>query len=137
MTATLRRASTVERGLAVAGGLLLVDTFLPWYDGPGGVSANAWQAFTLLQLALLALALLAVAPLAVVALEAAVPRLQLSLTVLGTASGAALLVAFRLLNPPGVDDQGTSVAAGAWLGLLLCLAVAVGAYLVSREVEPA
>jgi len=78
-----------------------------------------------------------VAPLAVVALQAAVPRLQLSLTVLGVASGAALLVAFRMVNPPGVDDQGTSVAAGAWLGLLLCVGLAVGAYFVSREAERA
>lgn len=101
------------------------------------MSASAWDAFGLIQLALLALALLAAAPFAVAALEATVPRLQLTLAVLGVASADLILVLFRMLDPPGVDDQGTSVAVGAWLGLVLCAAVAVGAYLVSREAERA
>jgi hypothetical protein len=132
-----RRATVAERALAVGGLALLIVTFLPWYDGPAGVSANAWDAFELLDLALLAVALLALAPFAVSTLDAAVPRQRLALTVLGAASATAVLVAYRLLNPPGVDDQGTSLGAGAWLGLLLTVGLVAAAHRASRDAERA
>jgi len=66
-----------------------------------------------------------------------VPRLQLSLAVLGAASCTTILVLYRLVNPPGVDDQGTSAAVGAWLGLLVNAGLVAAAYWVSRGAEPA
>ena len=131
------QATTSELVLALGGLALLVAMFLPWYDGPARASANAWQAFELLDLALLVVVLLAVAPFAVSALELAVPRLQLSLAVLGAASCTTILVLYRLVNPPGVDDQGTSAAVGAWLGLLVNAGLVAAAYWVSRGAEPA
>jgi hypothetical protein len=108
-------------------------TFLPWYHGPAGASANAWQSFGLIDLLLALVSLAAVAPFAATALDLDLPRLELSLGLLGAASCATILVAYRLLlNPPGADNEGTSAAAGAWLGLLLCAAVVALAYGVSR-----
>jgi hypothetical protein len=119
--------------LAAAGLVLLIVTFLPWYHGPAGASANAWQSFGLIDLLLLVVALGAMAPFAVSALGIELPRLELSLGLLGAASCATILVAYRLLlNPPGADNEGTSAAAGAWLGLLVCAGVVVLAYRVSR-----
>jgi hypothetical protein len=112
-------------------------TFLPWYHGPAGASANAWQAFGLIDLLLLGVALAAIAPFAGSALGLDLPRLQLSLGLLGAASCATILVAYRLLNPPGADNEGTSVAAGAWIGLLVCAAVVALAYGVSRGTDRA
>jgi hypothetical protein len=132
-----RQAPALELALAGGGAALLATTFLPWYHGPAGVGANAWEAFGLLDLLLLAVALLAIAPFAATALEAAVPRLELSLALLAAASCAAILVAYRLLNPPGADNEATSVALGAWLGLLVCGGVVAGAYSVSRATDRA
>ena len=107
-------------------------TFLPWYHGPAGASANAWQSFGLIDLLLLVVALAAMAPFAASALGVDLPRERLSLGLLGAASCATILVGYRLLNPPGADNEGTSAAAGAWIGLLLCAGVVVLAYALSR-----
>jgi hypothetical protein len=117
--------------------LLAVATFLPWYHGPAGASANAWQAFGLIDLLLVVVALGAIAPFAASALGVDLPRGQVSLGLLGVASCATILVGYRLLNPPGADNEGTSVAAGAWIGLLVCAAVVVLAYGVSRASDRA
>jgi len=121
----------------VGGLALLITTFLPWYHGPAGVSANAWQAFGLLDLLLLAVALLAIAPFAASALGLEVPRMDLGLALLGSASCATILVAYRLLNPPGADNAATSVAVGAWLGLLVCGAVVAAGWRVSHGADRA
>jgi hypothetical protein len=112
-------------------------TFLPWYHGPAGASANAWQSFGLIDLLLLVVALAAIAPFAASALSLDLPRLQLSLALLGVGSCATILVAYRLLNPPGADNEGTSPAAGAWIGLLVCGAVVALSYAVSRDADRA
>jgi hypothetical protein len=117
--------------------VLAIVTFLPWYHGPAGASANAWQSFGLIDLLLLVVALGAIAPFAASASGVDVPRLELSLGLLGVASCATILVVYRLLNPPGADNEGTSPAAGAWLGLLVCAAVVALAYVVSRASDRA
>jgi hypothetical protein len=132
-----RRASATELALAAGGLLLLIVTFLPWYHGPGGVSANAWQAFGLLDLLLLIVVLLALAPFAASAGQLTVPRTELGLALLGAASCATILVAYRMLNPPGADNDVTSVAVGAWLGLLVCGAVVAAGYRVSQGADRA
>lgn len=117
--------------------MLLIVTFLPWYHGPAGSSANAWQAFQLIDLLVVAVALAAIAPFAATALGVDLPRRELTLGLLGAGSCATILVAYRLLNPPGADNQGTSPAAGAWLGLLVCVAVVALAYGLNRGTDRA
>jgi len=86
---------------------------------------------------LLVVALLAIAPFAASALAVDVPRTELSLGLLAAGSCATILVAYRLINPPGADNEAASVAVGAWLGFLVCIGVVAAGYAVSRAADRA
>ena len=64
-------------------------------------------------------------------------RLSVSYPVAGSAVAAGLgglalvLVAYRLVNPPGSGDA--DLQAGAWLGLIAAAGVALGGYLGMQE----
>jgi hypothetical protein len=111
---------------AASGLGLLVVSFLPWYSG-GGEDATAWQAFSVVDLVIAAGALAAIS-----VGVAVLFRLSVSYPVAGSAVTtllgglAVLLVAYRLINPPGGEQD---VEIGAWLGLVFAVGVTLGGYL--------
>jgi hypothetical protein len=116
---------------AVSGLGLLVVSFVPWYSA-GGKNATAWQAFGVIDL-LMAAAAIAGISVAVVVLA----RLSVSYPVAGSSvttgfGGLVLvLIAYRLINPPGGGDVDREI--GAWLGLLAAAGITLGGYLGLQE----
>ena len=131
------RLRSGERLAGLAGLALLVLTFLPWFREPTrylpvGVpfdpDLSAWEAFAVVDvlIALTALAGLAVAFFAASRRAPAVP-LATAVIAAGLAVITAVVVAYRLLNQPGPNDQ-IEVRPFAYLGLLAVLGVAAGAW---------
>jgi hypothetical protein len=121
--------------LAAAGGIaLLALTVVAWYDRPGGGSASAWAAFTVLDVAL-ALAGLAGVLLAVLNAARRTPALPVFAEVWTTALAGlvALAVFYRLVDKPGGYD---AVAPGGYLGLGATLLIAAGAFRSLRDEAP-
>lgn len=105
---------------------MIVALFLPWYSADGK-DWSAWQAMAVDDVILAVAALLAIAAALIVAL----PRLwslsvaATSLAILPAVVGLVVTV-YRLLSPaPPVD---VSLGAGAWLGLVASVAIAVGVW---------
>lgn len=135
----MARLSTADKILLVASALFFIDSFLPWQrvcaaafgDFPGiCVSANLWGgngSFFGLLAGLLALALLIWEGLSVagVNLNVNMPRGMVSAALAG---GVLLFTVIKFLfvigNSPGI---------GAWLGLILALAIAYGGYMKWQE----
>jgi len=127
----MERFNALSRGtqLMLAGAaLLLVDTFLPWQSvsfEAFGVSVSeswtAWHGFWGVLLGLLTIALLAWL---VVRLLGTDVKLPVSDTLVGAALAALILLCavLKVLT----DD---AVAWGAWLGLVLAVVIAVGAWM--------
>lgn len=124
--------SRLERGekiAAVAALVLLLSMFLQWYE-KNGIAANAWEAFTYIDLILFAVAALTV----VWALQQAssgqgpVP----ASVVTGLAALAALLVLYRIVDAPGSGGVSTR-GMGIFLALIACLAILCGGYMGMRE----
>lgn len=125
------RFTALSRGmqLMLAGAaLLLVDTFLPWQSVSFedlGVSVSeswtAWHGFWGVMLGLLTIALL-------VWLVVRLLGIEINLPVSDTLVGAALAALILLCAVLKVltDD---AVAWGAWLGLVLAVVIAVGAWM--------
>src|SRR4051794_17246555 len=105
-----RRVRTWEWLTALAGLVLLISLWLPWY-GVVGLNASGWQAFTFvdLLLALTALAAIALVPVTASQPAAAFPRLWAT-CLFWLALLAAIFAVARLINVPGVD---TTLAGGA------------------------
>jgi hypothetical protein len=128
-----------EKIAAIAGILLLVFMFLPWY-GLGGqlgqfgdaagidTDVSAWGAFDLLDLLLFLIAAVAIAQ-AVLTASQNSPALPISANVITTAAGGlgTLLILYRILNQPGPNDV-IDVKYGVFLGLLACAAIAYGGF---------
>jgi hypothetical protein len=121
----------------LAGVVLLVSLFLPWYGAEGFEgTANAWQALSVLDFVLAAVALLAIAHPIVAAVQrtAAVPQ-TLASFVVWFAIVAVVVALIRVVSLPdvaGVDASGNAIAdttreIGVWIGLL----GAVGVFLAS------
>jgi hypothetical protein len=119
---------------AVSGLGLLVVSFLPWYSVQGD-NATAWQAFSFVDLVIAATAITGFS----VGI-AVLGRISVSYPVAGStvAAGfgalALLLIAYRLINPPGGDGVDREI--GAWLGLAAAAGVTYGGYLGMQEPRP-
>jgi hypothetical protein len=116
---------------AVSGLGLLVASFLPFYSD-GEADATAWQAFSVVDVVMGAAAIAGLSVGVVVLF-----RLSVSYPVAGSAATtligliALLLVAYRMVNPPGGGELDLKI--GAWLGLLFAAGVTVGGYLGIQE----
>lgn len=127
----MERFNALSRGtqlMLVGAALLLVDTFLPWQSVSFealGVSVSeswtAWHGFWGVMLGLLTIALLAWLVVRMLGTEL---KLPVSETLVGAALAALILLCavIKVLT----DD---AVAWGAWLGLVLAVVIAVGAWL--------
>ena len=121
----LRRVRRWEWLTGLAGVVLLVSLFLPWYglagrgNGtfafPGGSTATGWQAFSVVDIVLAVVALGAIALPAVAAMQrtAAVPQ-GFTALLMPFAIAAAIVAVVRLLNAPGFADLGIDYR-GAYL----------------------
>jgi hypothetical protein len=125
----LRRVRTWEWLTGLAGLLLFVSLFLPWY-GAGGKTANAWEAFTFVDLILALAALSGIALVVVSATQrtAAVSQ-ALAAILVWVALVAVILAVARLINVPGVDITLTGGSAditrewGGFFGALAAIAM--------------
>jgi hypothetical protein len=122
----LRRLSRGDWVAAVAGVVMLVSLFLPWYS-LDGENLTAWQAMAVDDVILALAAVLAIAAAFIVGL----PRVSslsvaaTSLAILPAAVGLVLTI-YRLVSPaPPVD---VSLRFGAWLGLAATIAITVGVW---------
>jgi Ni/Fe-hydrogenase subunit HybB-like protein len=116
---------------AVSGLGLLVSSFLPWYSA-GGENATAWQSFAVIDLVMAAAAVagLSVVIVVLIGLSVSYPVAGSAVTTL-FGGLALILIAYRLINPPGVADVGREI--GAWLGLVAAAGVSLGGYLGMQE----
>jgi hypothetical protein len=112
---------------AVSGLGLLVASFLPFYS-EFEVNVTAWQAFSIIDLVMAAAGIVALS-VAVVVLF----RLSVSYPVAGSAvttgigALALVLIAFRIIDPPGNGDVEREI--GAWLSLVAAAGITLGGYL--------
>src|SRR4051794_26318723 len=108
------KLSPGQRIAGIAGGLLLIDMFLSWYslNLPGGSEAqasrlgidtsySAWQAFGFIDIVML-VAIVAAIALAVVAVTGTKVDFPLATIAAGVGAVATVLVAYRILNEPGI-----------------------------------
>jgi hypothetical protein len=116
----LRRVRTWDWLTGLAGLVLLVSLFLPWYSA-GGESATGWESFTVIDVILAVAALTGGALVVTAATQrtAAVPQ-ALASSIAPIMLLAAVLAVIRLLNLPGDAD---TREAGVWLGTLAALAL--------------
>jgi hypothetical protein len=107
-----------------AGALLLIDSFLHWQEisfGPISAGVSMWHGWGLF-VGLLLLAILALEAAQMAGMKIALGPLSPSM---GTAGLSALLVLFALLKVL----TNSYVAIWAWIGLVLSVAVAIGAWM--------
>src|SRR3954451_22757166 len=97
------RVRTWDWLTALAGLVLFVGLFMPWY-GVGGLTANAWESFAFIDLILALAALSAIAVVLVSAFSRAeaVPKLLAAWTFWVALVGAILAV-FRVIKRPAAD----------------------------------
>jgi hypothetical protein len=134
-----RRVRAWDWLTALVGVVLLVDLFLPWY-GAAGLTANAWEAFSYVDLLMALAGLAAIALVIVTATQraAALPRLMTA-GVFWVAVAAAVFAVIRLINVPGVDTilagGGADITrkAGAFIGVVASLALVFFAWRAKRD----
>src|SRR5438552_1593260 len=130
----VRRLGGGERLAGISAVALFVLLFVHWYSRhQSKVAVDAWQAFSYVDLILLLVILSALAMVAAAAIGNA-PALPVSLAVSTTFGGAfaVLLILYRIVNQPG-DNSVVDVDAGAYLGLLAAVGIAVGGYRAMQE----
>jgi hypothetical protein len=127
----LRRLRVGEWITAVAGALLLVSLFLPWYSDGGGNETSGFAALGVIDLVL---AVVAVGALAFFVLTACqpLPAVPLAFNVFLVLAlfPALLLVVLRVLDLPGSAE---TREAGVWLGLAATAGVALGGWIALRD----
>jgi len=116
------RRSAVLGGCAGLG--LLAVGFLPWFEPRGGVSADLWESFGFVDVVVaIVIACAVITALFALRGDASGLPIAASSVTLGVAVIAGLLIAVRIINPPGGDA--VEVELGAWLGLLAAGAIAL------------
>jgi hypothetical protein len=142
---TLRRVTLGEWLAGIAGIALLAATFLPWYGphlppGPfavclgGSCNQSAWHSLSVILAFIVITAVLGIA-LLIATINERSPAVPAAAAVWAIAFSVltVLLVAYRLINPPG--DAG--VRWGGVVGLACVVGVAAGAWLaLRRDVRP-
>jgi ABC-type Na+ efflux pump permease subunit len=128
-----RRLRPAELLALVAGVLLAVSLFLPWYEFPSG-RESAWSAVTISAVVPALAALLALA-LVAVTLGQRSPALPVALATFAIVVGlaAVAVVAVRSLALPG---GATDRCYGLWLGLAGAVGVTVAAFMALRDESP-
>jgi len=145
-------ASRIRFGEMVAGvaaGALFIFMFFPWYGASAQVSggkvsvpsANAWQAFSFIDVLLFLVVAVTVGLVLARAADAIPPNLPAPAGLIVAAAGglAVLLILFRLVFTPGEDVVGFGVQVevgrkiGVFLGLLAAAAIAFGGYTAMNE----
>jgi len=121
----LRRLRHGEWIAGISGAVLLIALFLDWYSS-GGVSANAWDVFTVADVLIAVSALWGIALLVSAATQRspAVPQAISALTVPFALLAAVLVVINALSLPGGADGR----EIGLWLGLAGSFGVLIGAW---------
>jgi hypothetical protein len=121
-----------EKIILVAGPLLFIDSFLPWYDFAGG-SLNAWDppsAFASILAVFIGLAMAGIVALTRFA-NVTMPELPQGITMgriyLGLGGLAGVLVLIKLA------DHSSSLGFGFFLGIILVGALIAGGFLMFQE----
>jgi hypothetical protein len=136
------RLRTGELIAGASGVLLLIVMFLAWYGvsgsaGPFGgqleVTANAWEAYTWVDLLMFVTAIAAIGAAVLAASDRSV-ALPVAASVIVTILGilAAILVLYRHINEPGPNEL-IEIKFGAYLGLLACLGIAAGGFMAMAD----
>jgi hypothetical protein len=129
---------------------LLIFMFFPWYglsaEVPGagdvsGANANAWEAFSFIDILLFLVILIAIGLVAARAAGSMPAGLPAPPGMIVAAAGAlaVLLILFRLISTPGGDAEGFGVEVdigrkiGAFLGLLAAGGIAFGGWTAMNE----
>ena len=149
----LRRLRIGEWLTGLGGAVLLLSTFLAWYEVDsahrleGGAalvtsgSVSAWDVLSVIDVLIALTAVLAIAA-AVMAAADSTPAVSLALASLATLVGlfATIAVIFRVVSPPElsingatIPDGDVSLAAGAWIGLGAVVLTTLGAFAAIRS----
>ena len=134
----LRRLRLGEWMTGAFGALLLVATFLPWYERPTQCQSapcptqpvSVWEAFAVIDFVVVLAALFGIAAWVVTAVyrAPAVPMVVASMATIVGIVGLVLVVV-RVALPPDAQER----LGGLWLGLAGILGVAVGAWVAVRD----
>jgi hypothetical protein len=130
-----RRLSRGDWVAAIAGVVMLVALFLPWYS-VGDRRLNAWQAMAVDDVILAVAALLAIAAAFVVGLRrlSSLSVAATSLAVLPAVVGL-VVTGYRLISPAPAGDASLDI--GAWLALVATIGIAVGGWKGATDEGPA
>jgi hypothetical protein len=133
MRLDLHRLRPAELLALLAGVLLAVSLFLPWFDFPGG-RESAWTALTVTEIPAAAAALAALA-LVAVTLRQRSPALPVAFAVLTIILGfvAVVVVGLRTLALP---DMALGRCYGLWLGLAGTVGVLIAGWLSVGDERP-
>ena len=133
MKIEFRRLRPAELLALVAGVLLAVSLFLPWYEF-AGVQRDAWNSLTVAELPAAGAALLALALVAATIMQRS-PALPVALAVWTTVIGlvGVAVVAVRTVALP---DMASERCYGLWLGLAGTFGVLVAGWLSLRDERP-
>jgi hypothetical protein len=137
----MTKLSTADKILGGGSLLLFIDSFLHWQSVGGcatilgskicaGASANAWSGsggFAGVLMSLLALALLLIVAAGVAGI-AMPPTVPVPTVTLGLAGGTVLFGLIKFLFVIGNEG-----AYGAWVGIVLLIAIAYGGYMKMQE----
>jgi len=128
-----RRLRPAELLALVAGVLLAVSLFLPWYEF-AGVQHDAWNSLTVAELPAAGAALLALALVAATIMQRS-PALPVALAVWTTTIGlvGVLAVVIRVIALPGAASERCY---GLWLALAGAIGVLVAGWLSMRDERP-
>jgi hypothetical protein len=127
----------------LAGLLLFIDLFMPWY-GVGGLTANAWESFAFIDLIIALAALLAIDVVLVSAFSRAEATAKLVASwTFWVALVAAVLAIFRLIKRPAADIALNGGAAhvtrewGLFVGVIIAIALVWLAWRARQEMSAA